>query len=282
MRCGTLNFPQNFWIRYCVVFHFTNESILSFIFLGFVGKECLPICQLNPCSNSSVCETLPMSTWKPGQKTYVCKCDAQHTGVYCETLLDLPCPSNWWGYPICGPCQCDINKGYSADCNKTTGECFCEVRYQKLFLKIILTVYALLFMFHISICLAYCLCITFYVSHKYMFSIRLCYMFMHMFSILFMFSIHLCYLFMPMFLNTVDTLLFMFSILLLLFIFRILLLFFMFRILLLLFMFRILFMFCICLFQHIVFLRRFSAYKVWDGFVFEMDINTFFLKYIFS
>lgn len=130
-----------------LTFSFTIEFTFSFILTGFVGKDCVPICHLNPCSNSSVCETLPMSTWKPGQKTYVCKCDAQHTGVYCETLLDLPCPSNWWGYPICGPCQCDINKGYSADCNKTTGECFCEVRYKKLFLKVTRICFNFLYVF---------------------------------------------------------------------------------------------------------------------------------------
>lgn len=97
-------------------------------FLGYVGKGCLPICELNPCSNSSVCETISQkSSIRKDERTYVCKCDAHHTGAYCETLLDLPCPSNWWGYPICGPCQCDVNKGYSADCNKTTGECVCEV-----------------------------------------------------------------------------------------------------------------------------------------------------------
>ncbi|GFT79519.1 cadherin EGF LAG seven-pass G-type receptor 2, partial [Nephila pilipes] len=91
------------------------------------GKQCLPVCELNPCSESSTCETAaPNIINLATKKSYNCKCDPQHTGEYCETRLDLPCPSNWWGYPICGPCQCNINKGYSMDCNKTTGECSCE------------------------------------------------------------------------------------------------------------------------------------------------------------
>ncbi|GFY79058.1 protocadherin-like wing polarity protein stan [Trichonephila inaurata madagascariensis] len=94
---------------------------------GHFGKQCLSVCELNPCSESSTCETVAPNIIIPtSKKSYNCKCDAQHTGEYCETRLDLPCPSNWWGYPICGPCQCNINKGYSMDCNKTTGECSCE------------------------------------------------------------------------------------------------------------------------------------------------------------
>ncbi|MPC53386.1 Protocadherin-like wing polarity protein stan [Portunus trituberculatus] len=45
---------------------------------------------------------------------------------YCEVVLDQPCPTNWWGYPVCGPCHCNVDKGYDGDCNKTTGECRCE------------------------------------------------------------------------------------------------------------------------------------------------------------
>ena len=48
-------------------------------------------------------------------------------GEYCEVKVDQPCPSSWWGYPVCGPCHCDVVKGYNADCNKTTGECYCKV-----------------------------------------------------------------------------------------------------------------------------------------------------------
>lgn len=38
-----------------------------------------------------------------------------------------PCPRGWWGHPTCGPCSCDVTKGFDPDCNKTTGECRCKV-----------------------------------------------------------------------------------------------------------------------------------------------------------
>lgn len=41
--------------------------------------------------------------------------------------LAQPCPRGWWGHPICGPCNCDVGKGFDPDCNKTTGECRCKV-----------------------------------------------------------------------------------------------------------------------------------------------------------
>lgn len=40
---------------------------------------------------------------------------------------DQPCARGWWGYPTCGPCNCDVSKGFKRDCNKTTGECSCKV-----------------------------------------------------------------------------------------------------------------------------------------------------------
>ena len=49
-------------------------------------------------------------------------------GEYCEVELDQPCPATWWGYPVCGPCSCDVDKGYDPNCNKTNGQCVCQVR----------------------------------------------------------------------------------------------------------------------------------------------------------
>lgn len=57
-------------------------------------------------------------------------------GEYCEVVLDQPCPTNWWGYPVCGPCHCNVDNGYDRDCNKTTGECRCEVRWGPIFYEI--------------------------------------------------------------------------------------------------------------------------------------------------
>lgn len=49
------------------------------------------------------------------------------TGEYCEIVLEQPCPAGWWGVGECGPCNCDVDKGYNPDCHKTTGECSCNV-----------------------------------------------------------------------------------------------------------------------------------------------------------
>ncbi|KAM7412298.1 hypothetical protein PAMA_021990 [Pampus argenteus] len=40
--------------------------------------------------------------------------------------IDHQCPRGWWGSPTCGPCHCDINKGFDPDCNKTSGHCHCK------------------------------------------------------------------------------------------------------------------------------------------------------------
>lgn len=52
-------------------------------------------------------------------------------GDYCENKVSQPCPASWWGYPVCGPCNCDVEAGYNPDCDKVTGQCFCrENHYQ--------------------------------------------------------------------------------------------------------------------------------------------------------
>ena len=92
---------------------------------GFVGKHCIPVCELNPCAYGSTCVTAN-NTYG-----YRCICDRFHSGFYCEDRLPETCPADWWGSPICGPCNCDINKGYDGNCNKTTGECSCQInRFQ--------------------------------------------------------------------------------------------------------------------------------------------------------
>ncbi|XP_069162090.1 protocadherin-like wing polarity protein stan isoform X3 [Procambarus clarkii] len=89
---------------------------------GYYGEKCADVCHLNPCSNNSTCVHDIHSP-----KGYRCECPTyEFSGEYCEMVLDQPCPTNWWGYPVCGPCHCDIDKGYDGDCNKTSGECHCE------------------------------------------------------------------------------------------------------------------------------------------------------------
>ncbi|KAJ4450280.1 hypothetical protein ANN_01700 [Periplaneta americana] len=94
---------------------------------GYVGPSCVGVCEVNPCSNSARCVENLNSL-----RGYSCKCNSsEYSGEYCEVKVDQPCPSSWWGYPVCGPCHCDVEKGYNADCNKTTGECYCkENHYQ--------------------------------------------------------------------------------------------------------------------------------------------------------
>ncbi|KAH9423108.1 Cadherin EGF LAG seven-pass G-type receptor 2 [Dermatophagoides pteronyssinus] len=93
--------------------------------LGFVGKHCMPICELNPCAYGSTCVTAN-NTYG-----YRCLCDRFHSGFYCEDRLPETCPADWWGSPICGPCNCDASKGYDGNCNKTTGQCSCQAnRFQ--------------------------------------------------------------------------------------------------------------------------------------------------------
>ncbi|TNN70471.1 Cadherin EGF LAG seven-pass G-type receptor 1 [Liparis tanakae] len=46
-------------------------------------------------------------------------------------LVEKPCPQGWWGSPVCGPCNCETNRGFHKDCNKTTGECRCKENHYR-------------------------------------------------------------------------------------------------------------------------------------------------------
>ncbi|XP_040425061.1 cadherin EGF LAG seven-pass G-type receptor 3, partial [Cygnus olor] len=88
---------------------------------GYYGGDCVDACHLNPCKNKSVCRR------KPGSPLgYVCECAGNFFGQYCEHRMDQQCPKGWWGNPSCGPCNCDVNKGFDPDCNKTNGQCHCK------------------------------------------------------------------------------------------------------------------------------------------------------------
>ncbi|XP_072928982.1 cadherin EGF LAG seven-pass G-type receptor 3 isoform X2 [Hemitrygon akajei] len=88
---------------------------------GYYGESCVDACQLNPCENESVCRRKPSSS-----HGYTCDCGDNHFGQYCEHRIDQQCPKGWWGNPTCGPCNCDISKGFDPDCNKTNGQCHCK------------------------------------------------------------------------------------------------------------------------------------------------------------
>ncbi|XP_051777196.1 cadherin EGF LAG seven-pass G-type receptor 3 isoform X2 [Erpetoichthys calabaricus] len=88
---------------------------------GYYGKTCLDACQLNPCDSDAICRRKPSSS-----HGYICDCDDNHFGQYCQYRIDQQCPKGWWGSPTCGPCNCDVNKGFDPDCNKTNGQCHCK------------------------------------------------------------------------------------------------------------------------------------------------------------
>ncbi|XP_042323272.1 cadherin EGF LAG seven-pass G-type receptor 1 isoform X2 [Sceloporus undulatus] len=93
---------------------------------GYFGTDCVDVCSLNPCEHVSTCVRKPSSS-----HGYTCQCGQSYYGQYCESKIDLPCPRGWWGNPICGPCNCEISKGFDPDCNKTNGECRCKANYYR-------------------------------------------------------------------------------------------------------------------------------------------------------
>ncbi len=89
---------------------------------GFVGERCDDLCGLDPCLNNGTCAK---DTVDP--RGYTCDCVSPLvSGRYCQDKVKQPCPANWWGYPVCGPCKCDVANGYNPDCDKLTGECRCK------------------------------------------------------------------------------------------------------------------------------------------------------------
>ncbi|KAL1116918.1 hypothetical protein AAG570_005387, partial [Ranatra chinensis] len=93
----------------------------------WLAKKCVcnSVCELNPCENGGKC-----IADKSSPLGYSCSCNSTiYTGEYCEEEATLQCPSSWWGKPNCGPCDCDTTKGYSPQCNSTTGKCHCKDRY---------------------------------------------------------------------------------------------------------------------------------------------------------
>ncbi|XP_056653588.1 cadherin EGF LAG seven-pass G-type receptor 1 isoform X2 [Monodelphis domestica] len=93
---------------------------------GYFGRDCVDVCRLNPCEHVSACVRQPSSA-----HGYLCECGQSYYGQYCENKIHLPCPKGWWGSPVCGPCHCEVSKGFDPDCNKTNGECQCKENYYK-------------------------------------------------------------------------------------------------------------------------------------------------------
>ncbi|KAK7884626.1 hypothetical protein WMY93_027749 [Mugilogobius chulae] len=88
---------------------------------GYYGKGCTDACHLNPCENEAKCHRKPSSS-----HGYTCDCGDNHYGQYCQHRIEQQCPRGWWGSPNCGPCNCDVDKGFDPECNKTSGQCQCK------------------------------------------------------------------------------------------------------------------------------------------------------------
>ncbi|GLV44458.1 starry night [Carabus blaptoides fortunei] len=98
---------------------------------GYVGPDCTSVCEVSPCETTGTCVQAANSL-----RGYECKCNStEYSGEYCENKLDQPCPSGWWGYPVCGPCNCDVTAGYNPDCDKISGECRCKENHWRPTLK---------------------------------------------------------------------------------------------------------------------------------------------------
>ncbi|XP_053785575.1 cadherin EGF LAG seven-pass G-type receptor 3 isoform X1 [Desmodus rotundus] len=88
---------------------------------GYYGPGCVDACLLNPCQNQGSCRHLPGAP-----HGYTCDCASGYFGQHCEHRMDQQCPRGWWGSPTCGPCNCDVHKGFDPNCNKTNGQCHCK------------------------------------------------------------------------------------------------------------------------------------------------------------
>ncbi|XP_036288227.1 cadherin EGF LAG seven-pass G-type receptor 3 isoform X1 [Pipistrellus kuhlii] len=88
---------------------------------GYYGPGCVDACSLNPCQNQGSCRRLPGAP-----HGYACDCVEGYFGQHCEHRMDQQCPRGWWGSPTCGPCNCDVHKGFDPNCNKTDGRCHCK------------------------------------------------------------------------------------------------------------------------------------------------------------
>ncbi len=94
---------------------------------GYIGPSCDAICEKwNPCAEGATCQPDDSSAG------YTCQCPPGRSGLYCERKQQEACPLSWWGHPICGPCNCNTEKGFDPSCNKTTGECVCKVKISPL------------------------------------------------------------------------------------------------------------------------------------------------------
>lgn len=97
---------------------------------GTLGPECKDICRnYNPCQNAAICHG---PTYKPTSSSgYTCQCGQLQGGRYCEEVSTQPCQDGWYGFPVCGPCNCSYELGFDTKCNKTDGTCYCQENFYR-------------------------------------------------------------------------------------------------------------------------------------------------------
>ncbi|XP_061178872.1 cadherin EGF LAG seven-pass G-type receptor 2-like isoform X2 [Saccostrea echinata] len=97
---------------------------------GTLGPQCKDICRnYNPCHYAAICHG---PTFNPSsQAGYTCQCGQLQSGRYCEYVSTQPCDDGWYGFPVCGPCNCSYELGFDTKCNKTDGTCFCQENYYR-------------------------------------------------------------------------------------------------------------------------------------------------------
>ncbi|XP_037874856.1 protocadherin-like wing polarity protein stan [Bombyx mori] len=93
---------------------------------GRVGPQCVSACELGPCGAA---RCVPDQT----PKGYSCACEPGYTLTTsgCIESGKEECPGGWWGGSACGPCACDVTRGYHPHCNKENGKCHCKENHYK-------------------------------------------------------------------------------------------------------------------------------------------------------
>ncbi|KAK0145976.1 Cadherin EGF LAG seven-pass G-type receptor 1 [Merluccius polli] len=96
---------------------------------GFFGRQCVDVCALNPCQHTSSCVRQPE---RPG---YRCVCGDGYSGQYCQHKYyyshrrGCSARGGWWGGEVCGPCSCDVTRGFQRACDQSSGACLCKENY---------------------------------------------------------------------------------------------------------------------------------------------------------
>ncbi|XP_068955424.1 cadherin EGF LAG seven-pass G-type receptor 1 [Petaurus breviceps papuanus] len=85
---------------------------------GYFGRDCVDVCNLNPCEHISTCVRKPSSV-----HGYSCECGQSYYGQYCENKENYYKPQN---QETCYPCDCFPYGSHTRTCDMETGQCACK------------------------------------------------------------------------------------------------------------------------------------------------------------